>query len=52
MTEEIRDMLRTNSAKLPRLPIYRMYIGKTDRTLFVQKYEHAICDKESAIYKH
>ena len=28
------------------------YIGKTDRTLFVRTHEHAISDKESAIYKH
>ena len=28
------------------------YIGKTDRTLFVLTHEHAISDKESAIYKH
>ena len=28
------------------------YIGKTDRTLFIRTHEHAISDKESAIYKH
>ena len=27
------------------------YIGKTDRTLFIRTHEHAISDKESAIYK-
>ena len=28
------------------------YIGKTNRTLFVRTQEHALTDKESAIYKH
>ena len=28
------------------------YIGKTDGTLFIRTHEHAISDKESAIYKH
>ena len=28
------------------------YIGKTDRTLLTRKREHAVTDKESAIYKH
>ena len=29
-----------------------MYIGKTNRTLFIRTQEHALTDKESAIYKH
>ena len=28
------------------------YIGKTNRTLFTRTQEHALTDKESAIYKH
>ena len=28
------------------------YIGKTDRTLLTRTREHAVTDKESAIYKH
>ena len=28
------------------------YIGLTDRTLFIRTHEHAISDKESAIYKN
>ena len=28
------------------------YIGKTDRTLLTRTHEHAVTDKESAIYKH
>ena len=28
------------------------YIGKTNRTLLVRTQEHALTDKESAIYKH
>ena len=28
------------------------YIGKTDRTLLIRTREHAVTDKESAIYKH
>ena len=28
------------------------YTGKTDRTLFTRTREHAVTDKESAIYKH
>ena len=28
------------------------YIGKANRTLFIQTYERCISDKESAIYKH
>ena len=29
-----------------------VYIGKTKRTLFVRTQEHALMNKESAIYKH
>ena len=29
-----------------------LYIGKTNRTLFVRTQEHVLTDKESAIYKH
>ena len=29
-----------------------LYIGKTNRTLFVRTQKHALTDKESAIYKH